>query len=115
MRGAALRLRSALPSFIHKKLLVVQGVAIRNRELLQLHQAPVTADRAPEKSLMTEMVESSLVTVALSCRIDQGEGARGAGGRRVIPVAVEEAMFPRTRYFCGEVDTDEARRCRDRE
>ena len=52
---------------------------------------------------MTEMVESSLVTVALSCRIDQGEGARGAGGRRVIPVAVEEAMFPRTRYFCGEV------------
>ena len=57
---------------------------------------------------MTEMVESSLVTVALSCRIDQGEGAKGAGGRRVIPVAVEEAVFQRTRYFCGEADTDEA-------
>ena len=86
-------------------LVIIQLVAAR----------PLCADRAQEESLMTEMVESSLVTVALSCRIDQGEGARGAGGRRVIPVEVEEAVFQRTRCFCGEADTDEARRCRDRE
>ena len=64
---------------------------------------------------MTEMVESSLVTVALSCRIDQGEGARGAGGRRVIPVAVEEAVFQRTTLFLRRSRYRRSRRCRDRE
>ena len=81
----------------------------RDGQSLQLrHQAPVSADDAPDKSAMGEMVEAALLAVALSRGVDEAQVARladavGAAGR-----AVEKARLERDGDRLRKADADEA-------
>ena len=66
------------------------------------HQAPVPADHALEQARVAQVVEASLLAVALPCGVDQREVARGLGR---FP-----ALGQRHRNALGKADAHKAAR-----
>src|SRR5258705_10669036 len=62
----------------------------------------MSADHAPDQTLVGEMVEPAILSVALAGRIEQGQVARPARG--------EEALFERERDSFGEAGPAEPAR-----
>src|SRR4029078_9640817 len=76
--------------------------------LQRRHEPPVPADDALDESAMPEMVEASLLAVALPGRIDERQGPRAAAAGRVVPRVLEEVLLDRDGNVLGEADADEA-------
>src|SRR5581483_11434836 len=82
---------------------------VRNRHALQFRRkAPMTADHPLDETRMGEMVEASILAVALAGSIDQCEVLRLALCIRRFAFALEVKRFQRNRYFLGKADTDKA-------
>ena len=82
---------------------------IVDRELLQLrHQAPVAADDFAHEPLVRKMVQSTLLAVALACRIDQCQVARMSKRRSFGATRGNESLLDGNCDFFGEADADEA-------
>jgi hypothetical protein len=78
--------------------------AVFHRELLQLrHQAPMAADDPSHQTLMREVIQPALASVALAGGVDQGEIAR--------LLRFEKAPLQRHCQVFGETDPDKAAAC----
>ena len=83
---------------------------VGNGETLQLrNQPPVPADHAPHQPFMAEMVEPTLLAIALARGIDEREIARLADLSAGLALPFDEMeRLQRHRDLLGETDADEA-------
>jgi hypothetical protein len=82
--------------------------AIGHRQLLQLgNQAPVTADDAADQAIVAEVVESPLLAIALSGRINERQVARMAEPVGIFTLPFKKKLFQRHGNVLGEADADE--------
>jgi hypothetical protein len=80
-------------------------------ELLELrHEAPVAADNAPDETPMAQVVESTLLPIALTSSIDESEVTRLTGTVGVRLRAIEEPRLERDGNVLREADPDETSR-----
>ena len=80
-------------------------------KLLQLrHEAPVTANDAPDEAPMAKVVESTLLPIALTSGIDESEVTRLTGTVGVRLRAIEEPRLERDGNVLREADPDETSR-----
>ena len=86
---------------------VVSLDLVGDRQLLQgRHQAPVAAHNALDHARVAQVIQASLLSVALPRRIDQGQAIRRTGAG--FGLRCQEARFQRHGDLLGEADADEA-------
>ena len=87
---------------------VVGFDTIRDSELLQFgHEAPVTANHPRHQTIMTQVIETTLLAVTLTRRINQGQVARPTEPMHIGLFAFKKQFLQRNGNVFGETDADE--------
>jgi hypothetical protein len=80
-------------------------------QLLQLgHQAPVAANDPTDQTVMAQVVEATLLAIALPGCVDQRQVARAAETMQISLLAFEKALLQGNSNILGKADADEAAR-----
>ena len=72
------------------------------------HQAPVPADNAPYQTLMAEVIEAALFSIALTCGVNQSEIPWLIGRRNFLR---QKLRFERNGDFLSKANSDEPSGC----
>ena len=84
---------------------------VRHGERLEFgHEPPVTADDAPHQAFVAEVVEASLLAVALARGVDERQSFRPADAVGSLFARFQKALLERDCDVLGKADADETGR-----